>query len=72
MLELLHLVPNPVMCNMHGMVLAAVIVVVVVAVVVVVLYSAVLFCNFNGKHWAIVGPKLSKSPVDPDYCGPHY
>jgi len=71
-LELLRLVPNPLVCNMDGMVLAVVMVVVAVAVVVVVLYCTVEYCNFNGKHWAIVGPKLSKSPRDPDYCGPHY
>jgi hypothetical protein len=54
------------------MVLAAVMVVVAVVVVVVVPYFTVLYCNFNGKHWAIVDPKLSKSPRDPDCCGPNY
>jgi len=23
--------------------------------------------NFNGNYWAIVGPKLSEQPEDPDY-----
>jgi len=68
-LELLQLVPNPLIYNMHRMVLAAVMVVVAVAVVV---YCTVLYYNFKWKHWARVGPKLSKSPRDPDYCGPHY
>jgi hypothetical protein len=25
--------------------------------------------NFNGKYWAIVSPKLSGPPGDPDYRG---
>jgi hypothetical protein len=40
----------------------------------IIIIIIIIYCNnnFNGKYWAIVGPKLSGPPVDADYQGPDY
>jgi hypothetical protein len=37
--------------------------------VVVITVVVVKQHNFNGKYWAVVGPKLSGPPGNPDYRG---
>jgi hypothetical protein len=40
-------------------------------IIIITIIIIILFCNnnFSGEYWAVIGPKLSEPPGDPDYRG---
>jgi len=38
---------------------------------ILIIVIIIMYCNnhFIGKYWAVLGPKLSGSPYNPDYQG---